>query len=326
LEQQAKEIEKTTPHYNAPQARAVDDAALYVLANGKDATKLEYKPGEAIDLQLQIRGNPSKLGPTVPRRFLTVLSPGSPTPFKQGSGRLELAEAIVREGSPLSARVMVNRVWKYHFGRGLVETTSDFGVQGARPSHPELLDDLTARFMENGWSLKWLHREIMLSATYRQSSAADSAKFAVDPENRWLWRMNRRRLDIEAWRDAMLAVSGQLDRKVGGPAVNLTTLDNGRRTIYGSIDREEPDDMLRLHDFPDAASHSPSREPTTTAIQQLFVLNSPFVQKQATALAAPGHDRASARGRRADSPGILVVVRSARHGQTSAIGAKLPGG
>jgi len=126
----------------------------------------------------------------------------------------------------------------------------------------------------------------MLSATYRQSSAADGAKFAVDPENRWLWRMNRRRLDIEAWRDAMLAVSGQLDRKVGGPSVSLTAVNNGRRTIYGSIDREDPDDMLRLHDFPDAASHSPHREPTTTAIQQLFVLNSPFVQKQATALAS----------------------------------------
>jgi hypothetical protein len=285
LQRQAAELERTTPHYQAPQARAVDDAALYVLANGADATKLEYKPGEAIDLQVQIRGNPSKLGPLVPRRFLTVLCKEPPKPFTRGSGRLELAEAIVREGAPLSARVIVNRIWKYHFGRGLVETTSDFGSQGARPSHPELLDDLTARFIDQGWSIKWLHREIMLSATFQQASSQDAAKFAIDPENRWLWRMNRRRLDIEAWRDAMLSVTGQLDRQVGGRSVNLTDLANRRRTIYGSIDREDPDDMLRLHDFPDAATHSPSREPTTTALQQLFVLNSPFVQQQATKLA-----------------------------------------
>src|SRR6185295_10381740 len=143
---------------------------------------------EAINLNVQIRGNPSKPGALVPRRFLTVLSPAAPRAFVHGSGRLDLAQSIVREGAPLSARVIVNRVWKYHFGRGIVETTSDFGAQGSRPSHPELLDDLTARFIEHGWSLKWLHREIMLSATYRQSSTHDAAKLAADPDNRWLWR------------------------------------------------------------------------------------------------------------------------------------------
>ncbi len=285
LKQQIKEIEKATPQYDAPMAHAVDDAALFVLASGAHATKLEYKPGEAIDLHVQIRGNPSKLGPLAPRHFLTVLSPSTPRPFKHGSGRLELAQAIVGAGAPLSARVIVNRVWKHHFGRGIVETVSDFGAQGARPTHPELLDDLTARFVEHGWSLKWLHREIMLSAAYRQASTHDAAKLAADPENRWVWRMSRRRLDVEAWRDAMLAVCGTLDRKVGGPAMNLADQKNCRRTLYGKIDREEPDEMLRLHDFPDASSHSPSREPTTTAIQQLFVLNSPFVEQQAAALA-----------------------------------------
>src|SRR5262249_48596752 len=154
--------------------------SLLVLADGPDHTKLEYKPGVAQDVCVQVRGNPAKAGPVVPRRFLAVLSPASPRPFKQGSGRLELARAIVNEGAPLSARVIVNRVWEHHFGTGLVETPSDFGSQGVRPSHPELLDDLTARFIAHGWSLKWLHREIMRSATYRQQSIGDSRKQAID--------------------------------------------------------------------------------------------------------------------------------------------------
>src|SRR5262249_2888534 len=157
-----------------------------------------------------------------PRRFLAVLSPEPPRPFIQGSGRLELARALVTEGAPLASRVLVNRVWKQHFGSGLVETPSDFGAQGARPSHPDLLDDLAGRFMANGWSLKWLHREIMLSAAYQQSSAAlSSAPRSVDPDNRLLGRMNRRRLEIEAWRDAMLMVSGTLCLERGGPPADL---------------------------------------------------------------------------------------------------------
>lgn len=284
-EARIKEIERTTPRFDSAMAHVVDEAALYVEPNGPNSTKLVYKPNEAIDLPLQIRGNPMKPGHIVPRRFLTVLSPGEPRPFRKGSGRLELAESIVGQSAPLAGRVIVNRVWALHFGRGLVETVSDFGTQGERPSHPELLDDLTRRFIAAGWSLKWLHREIMQSAAYRQASTYDAKKHAADPDNRLLWRMNRRRLDIEAWRDSVLAACGNLDPTLGGPSVELAVKDNRRRTLYGKIDRSDVNDMLRLFDFPDTGSHSPTRIPTTTALQQLFVLNSPFIAGQADSLA-----------------------------------------
>jgi hypothetical protein len=307
---------KKTPHYDTPPACALEDASLYVLADGPHRTKLEYKPGVAQDVNVQVRGNPANAGAVVPRRFLAVLSSGEPKPFRQGSGRLELARAIVTEGAPLAARVIVNRVWKHHFGAGLVDTPSDFGAQGARPSHPALLDDLTARFIASGWSLKWLHREIMLSAAYQQASGHEERKRAIDPDNRWLWRMNRRRLEIEAWRDAMLAVSGTLTLERGGPSLDLGDARNRRRTVYGTVKRRELNDMLRLYDFPDPTTHSPGRLPTTTPLQQLFVLNSPFVQQQSAALA---------RRLRAEAPGstedrvrrayLLLYGRAATEGQ-----------
>jgi len=220
----------------------------------------------------------------VPRRFLTVLTTGTPVPFTQGSGRLELARAIFVDAAPLAARVVVNRVWRQHFGRGLVDTPSNFGAQGSRPTHPALLDDLAARFVSAGWSLKWLHREIMLSSAYRQSSGFDGTKDAVDPDNRLLWRMHRRRLEVEAWRDAMLAVTGLLDGRFGGAAQEISAADNHRRTLYGLVKRRDLDDLLRLYDVPDATVHSPGRVPTTTPLQQLFVLNSEFMARQAAAL------------------------------------------
>jgi len=281
-------IKKTTADYDAPLAPAVEEASLYVLADGPHRTRLEWRPGVAQDVTMQVRGNPANAGPVVPRRFLAVLSPDAPRPFQQGSGRLELARALVTEGAPLSARVLVNRVWKHHFGAGLVETPSNFGTQGARPTHAKLLDDLTARFMQYGWSLKWLHREIMLSATYRQASSlsysASAKSHSLDPDNRLLGRMNRRRLEVEAWRDAMLAVSGSLEQRQGGPPQELGDPKNRRRTIYGTVKRRELNDLLRLNDFPDPTTHSPARIPTTTPLQQLFVLNSPFIQQQALAL------------------------------------------
>lgn len=291
LQARIKQIESSTPNYRTMLANAVKDESLYVRRAGKtpqSGTRLEYK-SQPRDLRLFVRGNPNKLGPVIPRRFLRVLSKGKPEPFQQGSGRLELAKAIVNDAGPLAARVIVNRIWLAHFGRGLVDTPSNFGTQGTLPSHPDLLEDLTARFVENGWSLKWLHREIVLSATYRQKSRVADASGGkaqiVDPENRWLWRMNRRRLDVEAWRDAMLACSGQLKTAIGGRSVKLDGRTNHRRTLYGTIHRREMPAMLRLHDFPDPTAHSPRRVATTTSLQALFVLNSPLLSTQSAALA-----------------------------------------
>jgi hypothetical protein len=242
----------------------------------------------ATDLHVFVRGNPAQQGELAPRRFLRVLAGDDPPHFSKGSGRLELARAIASKDNPLTARVIVNRVWAWHFGRGLVGTPSNFGHLGERPTHPELLDDLAARFVENGWSLKWLHREIMLSATYQLDSSVRETinRTEVDPDNRLHWRGNRRRLEVEAWRDALLAVSGQLDRTFGGPTTDLNSAQNRRRTVYGKVSRHELNGLLRLFDFPDANITSERRTETTVPQQQLFVLNSPFFIGQAKALAA----------------------------------------
>ena len=288
IEQKIAGLKTNTPHFNMAMATAVEDAALFVIpaANNK-GTVLDFKPGQARDLELMKRGDPNNTGDVVPRRFLSAFpaKDGQPRRFTTGSGRLELAQAIVQEAAPLTARVIVNRIWKHHFGRGIVDTPSEFGVMGDAPSHPELLDDLTARFIKNGWSIKWLHREILLSAAWQQSSLApDSEK--RDPENRLFARMPRRRLDFEAWRDTTLAAAGTLDRSFGGVATPLTSDKNLRRTLYGTVNRHELEPMLRIHDFPDPAAHSASRTETATALQMLFSLNSPFLLAQADAFAA----------------------------------------
>jgi mono/diheme cytochrome c family protein len=236
-------------------------------------------------MRVHLRGNPDTQGDEAPHRFLAVLG-GEGKTFTKGSGRLELAETIASPQNPLTARVIVNRVWQHHFGRGLVGTASNFGALGERPTHPELLDHLATQFVRSGWSLKGLHREIMLSATYRQASRFDAHANEVDPENRLLWRVNRRRLDVEAWRDAMLAVAGRLDPKVGGPSADLAAPDNCRRTVYGAVSRHELNSLLRLFDFPDPNITSGGRAVTTVPLQQLFVLNSEFAVRNAKALAA----------------------------------------
>ncbi len=283
-----EDIKSKTPLYDARLANALAEESLYVVRAGttaQEGTKLEYRPGPQ-DLPLFVRGDPNRPGPIVPRRFLTVLSKnGKPEPFTNGSGRLELAKAITTDSASLAARVIVNRIWLEHFGRGLVETPSDFGVQGARPTHPELLDDLAARFIAGGWSIKNLHREILLSATWRQSSAYDETKAKADPDNKWLSRMNRRRLDFEPWRDAMLSASGALDLTLGGPSLELEAETNHRRTLYATIHRHEMSTTLQIHDFPDPAQHSPKRNPTVTALQGLYALNGPLLKSQAKALA-----------------------------------------
>jgi Protein of unknown function (DUF1553)/Protein of unknown function (DUF1549)/Planctomycete cytochrome C len=237
------------------------------------------------NMKVHIRGNAAMLGEEAPRRFLSVLSAENAPSFSQGSGRLELASAIASKDNPLTARVMVNRIWEHHFGRGLVGTPSNFGSLGERPSHPELLDFLASRFVALGWSIKSLHREILLSSTYQLSSADDESNRQVDPDNRFLWHMNRRRLEVEAWRDAMLAVAGKLDLSLGGPSIDLTKPENNRRTFYAFISRHSLDGLLRLFDFPDPNITSDKRAVTTVPLQQLFVLNSDFMERQAKALA-----------------------------------------
>ncbi len=275
-----------TPHYNMPMANAVEEAALFVVNKEKEhGTKLDYRMGMARDLELMKRGNPNDLGESVPRRFLSAFpaKTGLPRQFTTGSGRLELAQAIVEDAAPLTARVIVNRVWKHHFGRGLVDTPSEFGNLGEAPTHPELLDDLAGRFMAHGWSLKWLHREILNSATWQQSSVvAESEK--RDPENKLYGRMLRRRLDWESWRDALLTATGRLDLKMGGAAAAISDAKNLRRSLYGASDRQDMDPMLRIHDVPDPGAHNPWRTETITPLQGLFALNSPFMQQQADAL------------------------------------------
>src|SRR5947208_4119606 len=186
-----------------------------------------------------LRGNPGNVGPAVPRQFLQVLAGDKRQPFKSGSGRLELARAIASPNNRLTARVLVNRVWLHHFGHGLVRTPSDFGLRSEPPTHPALLDYLAARFVEDGWSLKKLHKLIMLSSVYQQSSQAPPEVARLDPENKLMTHMSRRRLDFEALRDSLLFVAGQLDSKMGGAAVEMFEAKTSkRRTVYGFIDRQ----------------------------------------------------------------------------------------
>jgi hypothetical protein len=236
-----------------------------------------------------LRGNPNRAADPVPRRFLQVLA-DSDQPFAQGSGRLELARAIASPTNPLTPRVMANRVWQQHLGAGLVRTPSDFGVRSEPPTHPELLDWLAARFVAQGWSLKQLHRLIMNSAAYQQSATVTPVAGGADPqtvdsENRLLWRMNRRRLDFESLRDALLWSAGTLDRTVGGPSIPLLG-GPPRRTVYGFIDRLSLPGLLRTFDFPSPDSSSGTRDNTTVAPQALFLMNGPFSQQAARQLAA----------------------------------------
>jgi hypothetical protein len=234
-----------------------------------------------------LRGNPANRGESVPRQFLEVLTGDGRKPFSQGGGRLELAKAIASADNPLTARVLVNRVWQHHFGAGLVRTPGDFGLRGEPPTHPELLDWLASSLVADGWSVKKLHRRILLSATYRQSVRDDAKAAALDPDNRLLWRMNRQRLEFEALRDALLVAAGRLDRAMGGRGVEITTPPySQRRTVYGFIDRQNLPGLFRTFDFASPDSATPQRHVTTVPQQALFLLNSPFAAEQARYLVA----------------------------------------
>jgi hypothetical protein len=279
-----------------------------VLDQASDAWKAEYAKRKAVpvppeparahgvveaekpaDLRVYIRGNPQKQGEPAPRRFLRALAGPDAPRFSKGSGRAELAEEIVK--SPLAARVMANRIWQQHFGRGIVSTPSNFGALGARPTHPELLDFLAGRLT----SVKRLHREILLSETYQRSSAIDPRNEAVDPENQWLWRVPRRRLTAEELRDSLLAATGTLDRAPGGPSGDVDDLKFLRRAIYGKVSRMELSPLLRLFDFPDPNLSGDRRTETTLPQQALFLLNSPFMMERAKALVFSSVDEAYAR-------------------------------
>ncbi|MEP6538166.1 MAG: PSD1 and planctomycete cytochrome C domain-containing protein [Bryobacteraceae bacterium] len=237
------------------------------------------------NLKVYIRGNPDNLGEEAPRAFLSIFSDGPPKPFTHGSGRLELAEAIANARNPLFARVMVNRIWLNHFGQGIVRTPSNFGQLGARPTSPELLDYLAARFVESGWSMKAMHREMVLSSTYALSTVNSEVNFTADPENRLLWRANRRRLDVEVLRDSMLATAGELVTTLGGSPLKVSDQANHRRTVYSFISRRDPDETLALFDFPGANDSNEQRLETSTPLQRLYFLNSAFAMERAKALA-----------------------------------------
>jgi hypothetical protein len=233
------------------------------------------------DPHVFVRGNPGRAGKPVPRRFLRVLSGADRTPFRQGSGRLELARAIASPSNPLTARVLVNRIWLEHFGVGLVDTPSDFGVRSQKPNHPELLDFLALGFIRSGWSIKALHRQLLHSSTYQQSSDNPHLYAEQDSENRLLSRFPRRRLDFEAMRDAVLFVSAQLDTTMGGRSTEINVAPfPPRRTIYGLIDRQNLDDVYRTFDFASPDATSPRRFVTTVPQQSLFLMNSPFMAEQ----------------------------------------------
>ena len=250
------------------------------------------------DSAVLIRGEPANRGPVAPRQFLAVLSGENRKPFTDGSGRLELAQAIASRDNPLTARVMVNRVWQWHFGQAIVRTVSDFGTRSEPPTHPELLDWLANSFMDNGWSLKKLHKLIVTSATYQQASRPTDAGMKIDPTNQWLWRNNIQRLDFEQVRDSFLAIAGKLDLTMGGqpfrlgasggmgkgnygmPDLSNLSGNPNRRTVYAMIDRASLPDMFGTFDFANPDMTTGERIMTTVPQQALFMMNSPFVAEQ----------------------------------------------
>jgi hypothetical protein len=246
------------------------------------------------NIQVALRGDPYNLGDEVPRHFLSVLSEGDPKPFTEGSGRLQLADAILAQ--PLAMRVIVNRIWKAHFGTGVVDTPSNFGVAGERPTNPELLEYLAYEFAHNGLSMKKLHREIMLSSVYQLSTTMDKVAFEKDSGNRLYWRSNPKRLEAEQIRDSILTVAGNLDKAVGGPSEALTPAFL-RRTVYGKVGRYKLDEYLQLFDFPSPAISAEKRFTTTVPLQRLFMMNSDFMQIEAEELAKKVATEANNRAR-----------------------------
>lgn len=261
------------------------DEHRYFSPNAPPRAMVINEASKPVESVVFVRGNPGNRGAVVPRQFLSVLSGAERKPFQQGSGRLELAKCIADAKNPLTARVMVNRIWMHHFGRGLVNTPSDFGVRSDPPTHPELLDWLASEFVRSGWSIKTMHRIILTSATYQQSSVDRPELATNDPENRWMAKFPRQRLEFESLRDSMLAVGGLLNLKEGGPSVELNREPfTYRRTVYGYVERQNLPGMFRAFDFANPDTHSPQRFKTTVPQQALYFMNSKFVAHVAKAL------------------------------------------
>jgi hypothetical protein len=286
---------------------AQTEQRLAALRVQRDATKVSgpnefvyaaIEKDQAKNAQIRIRGERTQLGDEVPRKNLEILG-NDPLPADAGSGRLQLADWLTRESNPLLARVMVNRIWQHHFGRGLVATENDFGARGQRPTHPELLDWLASRFKESGYSVKAMHRLIMASAAYQRSSDFDASAFEIDPDAKLLWRFNRRRLGAEEIRDAMLLVSGDLDPTMGGehpfPPVDkwgfsqhapyYGVYPTKRRSVYLMQQRLKRHPFLALFDGADTNVSTARRELTTVPTQALYLMNNEFVHQQAAGLA-----------------------------------------
>ena len=255
----------------------------------KRAMVLTDRPNP-VNARVMIKGTANNLGPEVPRQFLEILSGPDRKPFKDGSGRLELANAIASKDNPLTARVLINRVWANHFGAPLVRTPTDFGLRADDPTHPEMLDWLASWFIENGWSVKKLHKLVMMSNIYQQSSDDRAKANIADPANMMVWKMNRRRLDFEAFRDSLLAVSGKLDLTMGGQPVNLMNVADDkeytRRTLYGFINRGNLASVFRTFDFANPDTTQGQRFNSTVPQQALFMMNSPFVATLARGMVA----------------------------------------
>ena len=295
LEISRKEIEKKLPAQSIAtltELRAKLEE-LKKQAPSKPGTAHVLSDSGSSDMHVAIRGDLRRKGEKVPRRFLEIIAGKQAETYTKGSGRLKLAQAVTSTDNPLTPRVIANRVWGWHFGEALSRTPSNFGSIGERPTHPELLNWLATELIENGWSLKRLHRKILLSSTWQMSSAHDLEKFRIDGDNRLLWRAFPRKLEVEAWRDTLLAVTSELDRNIGGSPVN-EILNSKRRTIYATIsrtgDRFQSDAFLRLFDFPAAVSTSAKRSVSTVPQQYLFMLNSPFMTNRASALGQWLHD------------------------------------
>ncbi len=261
-----------------------DLARPKAFANGAQEGGVPGSPHAGVhDVKVHLRGRYDRLGELVPRGFPEVIRGANPPAITAGSGRKELADWITRPENPLTARVIVNRVWQFHFGEGIVRTPSNFGALGEPPTHPELLDYLARTFVEDGWSLKKLHRRILLSATYRQSAAADPKALATDPDNQLWARFSRRRLEAEAIRDSLLAVAGKLDLTRCGPSVK--DFDSPRRTLYLTTVRSDRTGFGPLFDAADSTAPVEKRTVSTVAPQALFLMNHPFVRRQAEAFA-----------------------------------------